>query len=441
MPDVGEVIAGLYEVKGVLGEGGTGVVYDAIRLEDGRSVALKVVHPELAGDEQVRGRFRREAAILERLEGPHICPILDHGEVPAKESGKPIVYLAMAKLDGPSLEHVLEKEGLLPVPRVLDILLEVLAALRAAHAQGVIHRDLKPANVILEGGSRVVVVDFGMAKIVTGTGTGTTNLTAHNMLFGTPEYMSPEQARGDELDARCDVYAVGVMLYEMLSGRKPFAGPTPLSVLTAHLTSDLVPPSVHAPGRLTPAMESVVMNALARDREQRYPTAAALVAAILHARAMPEDVASLRPDAFSARPEGTDAFAVTMPMIANPPSEVSVAPAPSAPAKSDALAKTVEAPSVPPTLKTPVSPQLAPKKSDAPKVTPVSTSSRPPDVRSSSSGRVSGPPSGRNGPSSTDEARRAAARAAAAERRKWVVAWVVVAVVSIGAGVALALAR
>ncbi len=439
MDDVGEVIAGRYEVKGVLGEGGTGVVYDAVRLADGKPVALKVMHPELAGDRQVRGRFQREAVILRKLEGPHICPILDHGEAPGKEDGRTVVYLAMDKLDGPSLERVLEEEGpLLPVPRVLDIVLEVLTALRAAHAEGVIHRDLKPANVILEGGKRVVVVDFGMAKIVTGSASGTTNLTTNNMLFGTPEYMSPEQARGDELDARCDVYAVGVMLYELLSGKKPFTGPTPLSVLTAHLTSDLEPPTKDAlPGRITPAMESVVVHALARDREQRYPTAAALAAAIKHARAAPEDVASLEPQAFSARPEGTDAYALTMPAITTPVSPRKLAPEKTA--DRAAFAETTPS-DAPPTLPSGAEKAKPVARRDAAVAEkPISITPR----NASASGRVTPPPSGRNGPSSGDEARRAAAAAAAAaaERRKWIAVWVVVGLVSITAGVLLALAK
>src|SRR5688572_12428098 len=165
------------------------------------------MHANLAGDKQIRGRFQREAAILKRLEGKHICPILELGEVPGAEPGASLLYIALPKLDGRSLEDVLEKEGPLSVDRGLDIMLGVLNALKAAHAQGVIHRDLKPANVMLGRADAVTVVDFGMSKIVTGGGTGTTNLTTHNMVFGTPEYMSPEQARGDDLDARCDVYA------------------------------------------------------------------------------------------------------------------------------------------------------------------------------------------------------------------------------------------
>ena len=336
-------IAGKYELRGVLGEGGTGIVYDAVRMSDGLAVALKVIHPELAGDKQVRGRFQREAQILNRLEGPNICPILELGEVASTTEGETsLLYMALEKLEGPTLEKVLYTERPIQLARGLDIMLEVLGALRTAHGQGVIHRDLKPANVILKNGKQVVVVDFGMSKIVTGSAGGTTNLTTHNMVFGTPEYMSPEQARGDELDARCDVYAAGVMLYEMLTGSPPFTGATPLNVLTEHLSGEITPPSKRAKevGRVSAALESVVMHALARDRDLRYPSASAFAAAIRHARAAPDDVDSLRPEAFGSSPEGTEAFAPTMPLIAftdsapvsdKVPSDTLLASAPPAP--------------------------------------------------------------------------------------------------------------
>jgi serine/threonine-protein kinase len=210
---------------------------------------------------------------------------------------------------------LLEKEGPLEIARGVEILLQVCDALKAAHAQGVIHRDLKPANVILREGKHAVVVDFGMAKIVTGGATGTTALTTHNMVFGTPEYMSPEQARGDELDARCDVYAVGVMLYQLLTGSVPFSGPTPLSVLTAHLTMDPTPPREKAPTRgISPSLEAVVMHALAKDPMKRYATAAALSAAVVHARAVPDDIAAVGPTAFAlGKDDGPDAHAETLP--------------------------------------------------------------------------------------------------------------------------------
>jgi eukaryotic-like serine/threonine-protein kinase len=397
------VLDGKYELRGVLGEGGTGIVYDAVRKSDGSPVALKVMHAELAGDMQIRGRFQREAAILRRLEGDHICPILELGEVPGPEGTGSLLYMALPKLDGPTFERVLVLEKPIEVGRALDVVLEICAALRVAHAQGVIHRDLKPANVILESGKKAVVVDFGMSKIVTGGGTGTTNLTAHNMVFGTPEYMSPEQARGDELDARCDVYAAGIMLYEILTGAPPFTGPSPLNVLTEHLTGVVEPPAARAlEGRVTPALEAVVMHALARDREARYPSAAALSAAIKHARAQPLDVASVSPEVFATLPAGTDAFALTMPAISgSPPSDT----------RAGATSDTLLASSPPPAM--------------ALKPSPRAKSSRPPPSAPKSRGVSVRPIVA----SAEDDG----------STRTWVLLWVLAGLVSIGIGVYFAL--
>ena len=296
------MIAGKYEVRGVLGEGATGIVYDAVG-PNGVGVALKVMHPMLAGDQQIRGRFQREAAILRRLDGAHVCPILEFGEATVETAGetaeRTLLYIALPRVEGPSLAEVLAR-GPIDVDRAIAIELEILDALASAHAHGIIHRDLKPANVLLKSEKSVVVVDFGMAKIVTGAGAGTTSLTAHNMVFGTPEYMSPEQARGDNLDPRCDVYAAGVILHEMITGAQPFTGATPLSVLTAHLTSDLVPPSSRpgAAGRITPALEAVIVRALARERDRRYSSAGAFAQALRAAQ---------------KQPGGGDAFAATLP--------------------------------------------------------------------------------------------------------------------------------
>jgi serine/threonine-protein kinase len=301
---LGKVLGGKFELCGVLGEGGTGIVYDAWTL-DGEArkerVALKVIHGHLLGDQQIRGRFAREAKILRRLTGAHLCAIVDAGEIedPRRE-GASLLYIALPKIDGTPLDQLLRQEGPLPIDRALDIVVGVCNALRSAHAQGVIHRDLKPANVILQDGTYPIVVDFGMAKIVTGAGTDTTALTSHNMVFGTPEYMSPEQARGDELDARCDVYAVGVMLYELLTGSVPFTGRSPLMILTAHLTQEPLPARERAPARsITPALEAVVKHALAKEPGARYATAGALAAAISRARGQPENAAAVAPAAFA----------------------------------------------------------------------------------------------------------------------------------------------
>jgi serine/threonine-protein kinase len=314
---VGRILGEKFEIVGLLGEGGTGVVYDAIRVVEKDRVALKVIHAHLLGDRQIRARFTREATILRRLLGPHLVAILDYGEIPdPRGSGTGLLYIALPKIEGPALDRVLVDEGPLPLDRALDIVLQICEGLTSAHSQGIIHRDLKPANVILEGGKRVVVVDFGMAKIMTGGGTGTTALTTQNMLFGTPEYMAPEQARGDELDARCDVYATGVMFYELLTGSVPFRGGTALNVLTAHLTSPPPPPSERAPARqIPPALEAVVMHAIAKDPAARYATAAQLAAGIVRARARPDDVESVRPGAYRTGPDAdfADAHGPTIP--------------------------------------------------------------------------------------------------------------------------------
>jgi len=409
-------IAGKYEVRGILGEGGTGVVYDAVRIRDATPVALKVIHAHLAGDEQIRGRFRREGIILKRLEGPNICSVLEIGEVPA-EGGHSLLFMALAKLAGPTLEHVLQTERPIVVGRGLEIMLQICTALRVAHSLGVIHRDLKPANVILEEGKTAVVVDFGMSKIIGGGLSGTTNLTAHNMVFGTPEYMSPEQARGDELDARCDVYAAGVMLYEMLTGMPPFTGSTPLNVLTEHLTGELQPPSKRAAaGRVTEALESVVLHALARNRDDRYDSASALAAAIVHARAAPEDVRSLRPGAFAPSPGAADAFALTMPAIGVAPSE-------------------------PPALE--IGPDDVPGDTllASPSVPPITKPSALLPSRAPSSGPRGGSGSGPHPRGSVSTARTNVARKEIGDgsERMWILLWILAGTASIGIGVYLAL--
>jgi serine/threonine-protein kinase len=297
----GRTLGGKFEIVGVLGEGGTGIVYDAKRIAPTPAearVALKVIHPHLAGDRQIRGRFQREASILRRLEGKHLCPLLDFGELPdPRREGAGLFYMELPRVDGESLEALLKREKILPLARAVAIVRQVCVALQEAHAQGVIHRDLKPGNALLRTGDFVFVVDFGMAKIITGGGgTGTTGLTQHNMVFGTPEYMAPEQAKGDELDARCDVYAAGIMLYELLTGAVPFTGATPLNVLTAHLTLPPRPPREVAPERgISAALEAVVMHAIAKDPAERYPTATALEAAIAKAWASPDDADAVAP--------------------------------------------------------------------------------------------------------------------------------------------------
>jgi serine/threonine-protein kinase len=302
----GRVIAGRYRLCDVLGEGASGVVWIAERTGDGEGepaaaagagrVALKVIHRHLLGDRQIHRRFQREARLLQRLRGEHLVPILDYGE---DEGG--VLYMALELVDGAPLDELM-RSGPMPAERAVRLLRQVCEGLSLAHAAGVVHRDLKPGNVLVErAGSedeRARVVDFGMAKALRGdtTSDSLSALTQQNMVFGTPEYMAPEQARGDEVDARCDVYAAGVMLYELLTGSVPFRSHSPIVVMTAHLTERPEPPSSRRPeSRIAPALDAVVLHALSKDPAGRYPTAAALADALGGALCDPRDVASVAP--------------------------------------------------------------------------------------------------------------------------------------------------
>lgn len=273
---VGELVAGRYRVLAVLGEGATSVVYVATKESTGERVALKVIHRHLLGDPQVSKRFRREARILAHVAGEHVVRLHDVME----HDG--LVALALDLAPGRSLESRLA-EGPLPVDEAVAILSQVALALESAHDAGVIHRDLKPANVLIEerdGALFARVVDFGLAKAVHGDAV-TTGLTEHDMICGTPDYMAPEQIRGEELTPRVDVYAAGVMLYRMLTGRLPFTGKTPVAAMTAHLTARIEPPRSLRPDlQIPPALEAVVMRALARAPADRYGSARELADAL-----------------------------------------------------------------------------------------------------------------------------------------------------------------
>ena len=201
--------------------------------------------------------------------------------------------MALELVEGRSLEKLLAAATRSSRPARSRLVKQICTALEAAHGAAIVHRDLKPGNVIIErtseGDERARVLDFGMAKVLRGDPTDSLNLlTEQNMVFGTPEYMAPEQARGDEVDGRCDVYATGVILYEMLTGATPFRAPTPVAVMTAHLAETPTPPSRRAPRReLSPALEAVVLHALAKNPKDRYASASALADALDRALARP----------------------------------------------------------------------------------------------------------------------------------------------------------
>jgi serine/threonine-protein kinase len=275
-------VGGSFELEAIIGRGASGTVYRAVDLSDGSACAVKVIHRELAGDPQIRGRFLREVAAFTRLCGDHIARVRASGTLTlardGEEKNEERLYLALDLVEGGSLEAWMREHPVLEMPFVLDVMRGILSALSIAHENRVIHRDLKPGNVLLDDGREAVVIDFGLAKILSG-GTGTTGLTAHNMIFGTPEYMAPEQARGEQPDPRSDLYSAGVVLFEMLTGSVPFRGRTALATLTEHMTSDVPSPRSLAPSVST-AVERVVLRALAKDPADRFESAEAFRAAL-----------------------------------------------------------------------------------------------------------------------------------------------------------------
>ncbi|MBK8253765.1 MAG: serine/threonine protein kinase [Polyangiaceae bacterium] len=309
---IGQEVAGKYIVLSIVGEGATSIVYSARRkesveaalkrtptsdLEDDTEteadlsdlVALKVIHKTLCQDPQISGRFQREASILERLQGPHIVRLFE--ALQAEDT----LVLVIEHVNGTPLDRVIEQQKRLPVKDAVEIALQVCAGLGTAHAGDVVHRDLKPANVLYSrddqtGRFFVKVADFGLAKVMQGS-KSVTALTEHDMIFGTPEYMAPEQARGDEVDARSDIYALGCVLYELLTGEPPFRESSAMVTMTAHLTKEVISPRKRRnDDAISPALDAVVLRALSKDPAERYPSARALAEALLAAAAPTERV-------------------------------------------------------------------------------------------------------------------------------------------------------
>lgn len=258
-----------YKVEKALGAGGFAVVYLVRDLNLKRKLAVKVLSPDLITSKTVMERFRREAETVAQLSHPHIVPLHFIGQ---KED---LLYLAMECIDGGSLADRVEKEGKLPVDDVARILREVAGALDHAHRRGVVHRDIKPHNVLIEAETgRVLVTDFGIALTAEGS-----SLTASGMMVGTPAYLSPEQVTGAVADHRADLYALGVMGYEMLTGQPPFTGPTPTAVLMKRLSSKPTPVE-KLRNDVPQAVRDVVEGCLAQDPDERFQSGAEIVRAL-----------------------------------------------------------------------------------------------------------------------------------------------------------------
>ena len=276
-PLIGQVVSDRYRLVGLLGRGGMGAVYRAEHVAIGKPVALKILHGTLGQRKEVLQRFRREAEAASKLMHIHTVQVFDYGH------WRGLTYLVMEYLRGADLAAVIRQEGRLAWHRTMSIVAQVCDSLAEAHAMGIVHRDLKPENILLvpKAGHPdfVKVVDFGLAKIRDDKQSLET--TGDGSLLGTPFYMSPEQIRGEQVDARADVYAIGGVIYRCLTGLPPFDAPTPFAVLTKHLSEALVLPSARVPDAgIPPAVDALVGRAMAKDAARRYRNAAEMRLAV-----------------------------------------------------------------------------------------------------------------------------------------------------------------
>ncbi len=323
----GTTILGGIQLRALIGEGATGSVYRAYDPSMDRDVAVKVLHPELARDPIMVERMAREARAVARLSHPSIVSILGAGELPADaHDSTPRPYLVMQWVDGTSVADVIDGGEPISAARAIAWAQQIAAALADTHAAGVVHRDLKPENLMLvrprnpRADERIVILDFGVAKMVGGPlVSGSKELTQAGAICGTPCYLSPEQAAGDDVDHRADIYSLGVLLYELVTGRPPFDG-TAVSVLVSHLEERPRPPAEIAV--VDPRLSAVIMRCLEKDPARRYPDAEALSRA-LAAVAEPH-ASSADADAFAAtvalpRPSASlDAWAPPLPARRRP---------------------------------------------------------------------------------------------------------------------------
>jgi beta-lactam-binding protein with PASTA domain len=349
-PLVGQVLDGRYQITQRLARGGMATVYQAVDTRLTRTVAVKVMHVGLGDDEEFAKKFDREARAAARLSHPNVVSVFDQGQAVLDAHGvRP--YIVMEYVDGPTLRDILLREAPMAPARALEVFEPVLAALAAAHDAGLVHRDVKPENVLISDRGQIKVADFGLAKAVSAQ----TSTATQGMLIGTVSYLPPELVISGRADARSDVYSAGVVLFELLTGRKPHTGETPIQVAYAHVHSDVPAPStVHPSGRIPPYLDALVTGATARDADRRPHDARVLLTqvrrvraalrdgvlddpeltqdlSVLRTRPVDDDAAEptqwVRPAA--AAPAPADAEAGRPPAAFAPPPVVPVAPRPS----------------------------------------------------------------------------------------------------------------
>jgi serine/threonine-protein kinase len=328
-PLPGRVIAGNFRIERLIGQGAMGNVYKAEQLSLGKAVAVKVLHAHLMGDERLVGRFKREAKSASKLNHPNSIQIIDSGQ-----DATGTLYIAMELLDGRDLAQVLRDEFPMPLPRVVRIMSQVMAALDEAHAQGVIHRDLKPSNVMLieRRGEKdfVKVCDFGIAKAIGDDKDDDREqmLTIQGLVCGTPEYMSPEQARAEPLDGRADLYSAAIILYQLVTGDIPFKADSPMGIVSRHLAEVPKPPSLRRPDLPIPKqMDELILRGMEKSRELRYPNALAFRAAL-------EGIVTSSQGQLTPFPPGVQAAIPTAPAMESSPSNAGFPPAGAKPAST-----------------------------------------------------------------------------------------------------------
>jgi eukaryotic-like serine/threonine-protein kinase len=303
-----------YELSGLLGRGGMAEVRMGHDLRLGRPVAVKRLRSDLAADPTFQARFRREAQAAASLNHPAIVSVYDTGEEP-DATGQSIPYIVMEYVEGKTLREIL-REGRKVLPeRALEVVADVLGALDYSHRAGIVHRDIKPANIMLTPNGSVKVMDFGIARAIADS---SATMTATAAVVGTAQYLSPEQARGEQVDARSDIYSTGCVLYELLTGRPPFVGDSPVSVAYQHVREDAPPPSTYDPN-IPPDIDAITAKALAKRIEERYQSAAEMRADIQRALAGQQIAApAVTSEATQAYmpllPEPTQALTTAMPV-------------------------------------------------------------------------------------------------------------------------------
>jgi serine/threonine-protein kinase len=322
----GSLIAGRYEILAPLGKGGMGMVYKARDHKLEEVVAIKVLRHEVASDADMERRFRTEIKLARRVRHRNVCGIHEYGE----DGG--LRYIAMEYVEGTDLRKILSERGALPLDQAFEVCIRVSEGLQAIHEAGIIHRDLKTANLMVDGQGIVRLMDFGIAKQAGGE--ATLGATATGLIIGTPEYMSPEQARGEKIDFRSDVYSLGILSYEIFTGHVPFRGETPIATIFQHLQQP--PPLEGETVKGLPfELLDVLRRALAKTPDQRYSSAVEYAQALVRAR----DAAGIAPPASSVTPRPSQ-LSVAGPLTPAPgitPPAAGMTPAPTARPASGAL--------------------------------------------------------------------------------------------------------